>query len=65
MAKNILKAGFALTVTTRTPGKAELFCKENPGCHFGSLADVAASSDVIIVCVTDTPVSRERKIVLF
>ncbi len=54
MCKNILKAGFSLTVNTRSPGKAELFAKEN-NCKSGSLRQVAETSDVIIVCVTDSP----------
>jgi 3-hydroxyisobutyrate dehydrogenase-like beta-hydroxyacid dehydrogenase len=54
MCKNLLKAGFTLTVNTRTPGKAELFAKEN-SCKSGTLQQVAESSDVIIVCVTDSP----------
>ncbi len=54
MCKNILKAGFKLTVSTRTAGKAELFAKEN-NCKSGTLREVAETSDVIIVCVTDSP----------
>lgn len=54
MARNILKAGFTLTVNTRTPGKAEAFAREHQ-CRSGTLRQVAEESDVIIVCVTDSP----------
>jgi len=54
MAANIARAGFPLTVWNRTPGRtaglAEL------GASVGrSPAEVAAASDVTIVCVSDTP----------
>lgn len=59
MARNLLRAGYSLTVTTRTPGKAEGFAAENSGLGgvtaVKTAAEVAASSDVIITMVTDTP----------
>lgn len=61
MAKNILKAGFELIVATRTPGKAEGFvssCLEaskEARVRAGSIADVARGSEVIVLCVTDSP----------
>ncbi len=62
MARNLSKAGFALTVATRTPGKAERFAAEvranNPAARVQAAttpAAVAAASDVIITMVTDSP----------
>ena len=58
-ARNLIKAGFALTVATRTPGKAEKFAEEN--ASLGKVtavqtpAEVASDSDVIITMVTDSP----------
>jgi 3-hydroxyisobutyrate dehydrogenase len=54
MAHNLLKAGFPLTVWNRTAGKME------PLVAAGAVAgrdpaDVAAQSDVVVVCVSDTP----------
>jgi 3-hydroxyisobutyrate dehydrogenase len=59
MARNLLKAGFPLTVATRTPGKAEKFAADN--ASFGSVkavdtaAEVASVSDIIVTMVTDSP----------
>lgn len=55
MALNILKAGFALTVSTRTAGKAEQFAAQHKSCKAGTIADVARVSDVVVICVTDSP----------
>lgn len=59
MARNLLKAGFALTVATRTPGKAETFAEVNASLGtvraVKSAAEVAATSDLIITIVTDSP----------
>jgi len=59
MARNLMKAGFPLTVATRTPGKAERFAAEagSPGevRVASSAADVAAASEVVITMVTDSP----------
>lgn len=54
MAHNLLKAGFPLTVWNRTASKAEslLAAGAEAGQH---PADVAARSDIILVCVSDTP----------
>lgn len=54
MALNLLKAGFAVTVWNRTVGRME------PIVAAGAIAghtpaDVAAHSDIIIICVSDTP----------
>ncbi|MBO0723431.1 MAG: NAD(P)-dependent oxidoreductase [Blastocatellia bacterium] len=59
MARNLLRAGFNLTVSTRTPGKAEKFALENEALGnlkaAGSAAEVAAASEVVISIVTDSP----------
>jgi len=58
-ARNLLKAGFTLTVATRTPGKAEKFTAESSS--LGSVtavstpAEVASMSEIIITMVTDSP----------
>ncbi|MGA3057862.1 MAG: NAD(P)-binding domain-containing protein, partial [Candidatus Limnocylindrales bacterium] len=54
MAANLLRAGAQLTVWNRTPGRA------GPLLEMGaraaeSAAAVAARSDVIVMCVSDTP----------
>lgn len=54
MARNILKAGFPLTVWNRTSARMEPLVEA--GAQAGlSPADVAARSDVILICVSDTP----------
>jgi 2-hydroxy-3-oxopropionate reductase len=59
MARNLLRAGFNLTVATRTPGKAEKFAADNSSLGqvkaAGSAAEVAAVSEVVISIVTDSP----------
>jgi 3-hydroxyisobutyrate dehydrogenase len=54
MARNLLKAGFDLTVWNRTTSRAELLVSEGAK-RSGSAADLAAQCDVIIICVSDTP----------
>lgn len=54
MAANILRAGFPLTVWNRTPGRADELVAA--GAHLASSpADLAARSDIVISCVSDTP----------
>lgn len=54
MAHNLLKAGFPLTVWNRTASKMEPLVAA--GARAGrNPADVAAQSDVVLVCVSDTP----------
>jgi 3-hydroxyisobutyrate dehydrogenase len=54
MAANLLKAGAPLTVWNRTAGRAAALL--DLGAAEGrSPADVAANSDVVVVCVSDTP----------
>ena len=54
MAANLLRAGADLTVWNRTPDRAAPLV-ERGAREAASPADVAASSDVIVVCVSDTP----------
>ncbi|MCI0338421.1 MAG: NAD(P)-dependent oxidoreductase [Acidobacteria bacterium] len=59
MARNLLRAGFNLSVATRTPGKAEKFATENSSLGnvnaVGTPAAVASTSEIIITMVTDSP----------
>ncbi|MGH9836235.1 MAG: NAD(P)-dependent oxidoreductase [Blastocatellia bacterium] len=59
MARNLLKAGFPLTVATRTLGKAEKFAAENSSLGdvkaVSTPAEVAAASEIIVTMVTDSP----------
>jgi 2-hydroxy-3-oxopropionate reductase len=59
MVRNLLKGGFPVTVSTRTPGKAEKFAAESASLGtvkaVQTAAEVAAASDVIITMVTDSP----------
>ncbi len=54
MAHNLLKAGFSLIVWNRTAGKMEplVAAGAQPAAD---PADLAARSDIILVCVSDTP----------
>ena len=54
MARNLMKAGFALTVWNRTASKAEPFAAE--GAKVAETpANLAGQCDVIVICVSDTP----------
>ena len=54
MAHNLLKAGFPLRVWNRTAARMDSLIEA--GAEAGSSpADVAANSDITIVCVSDTP----------
>lgn len=54
MAHNLLKAGFSVIVHSRTPAKAQPVL--TAGAAWASTpAQAAASADVVITCVTDTP----------
>jgi len=58
MVRNLLKAGYPVTVHNRTESKGRALLEE--GALWGaSSADVAKKSDVVITCVTDTPDVRE------
>jgi 3-hydroxyisobutyrate dehydrogenase-like beta-hydroxyacid dehydrogenase len=54
MARNLLKAGFDLTVWNRTASKAQALAGEGAKVA-DSPADLAARCGVIFVCVSDTP----------
>jgi 3-hydroxyisobutyrate dehydrogenase len=54
MAANLRRAGFELTVWNRTPGRAADLVAHG-ATEAASPADVARSSDVVVVCVSDTP----------
>lgn len=54
MARNLLKAGFDLTVWNRTASKAEALGREGASVA-RSPAELAAQCDVILICVSDTP----------
>jgi 3-hydroxyisobutyrate dehydrogenase len=53
MAANLARAGFPLTVTTRTPGKAEAWVAEHGGEAVSTPAEVARNSDAVITMVVD------------
>ncbi len=54
MAANLARAGFDVTAWNRTPGRAPEL--ESLGVARASTpAEVAASSDVVVICVSDTP----------
>ena len=54
MAANVLRAGYDLTVWNRTPGRITPLAEAGAAVAAGP-ADVAARSDIIITCVSDTP----------
>jgi 3-hydroxyisobutyrate dehydrogenase len=54
MAANLLRAGFALTVWNRTAERAEPLAAAG-ALAAASPAELAAASDIIITCVSDTP----------
>jgi len=54
MARNLLKAGFDVTVWNRTAAKMGTLAAEGAGTA-ATPAELAAQCDVIFVCVSDTP----------
>jgi len=54
MARNLLKAGYSVTIHNRTKAKANKLLAEG-AAWAASPAQVARNSDVVITCVTDTP----------
>lgn len=58
MARNVMKAGFPLTVWARRPERAEAIRGEGAGWA-ESPADLARESDVVITIVTNSPDVRE------
>jgi 3-hydroxyisobutyrate dehydrogenase len=58
MAANVLKAGFPLTVWNRTRDRADALAAAGATVA-GTPAELAAASDIIITCVSDTPDVQE------
>jgi 3-hydroxyisobutyrate dehydrogenase len=54
MAANLARAGFGLTVWNRTPGRAPEL-DELGAARAPTPTEVAAASDVVVICVSDTP----------
>jgi 3-hydroxyisobutyrate dehydrogenase len=54
MAANIARAGFPLTVWNRTPGRSGSLL-ELGAAEAATAARLAADSDVVVICVHDTP----------
>lgn len=54
MALNLLAAGYPVTVYNRTPGRGQEAVQKGAN-QVGSPAAVAAQSDLVITCVSDTP----------
>ncbi len=54
MARNLMKAGFRVTVHNRSRGKVEELVREG-AADGGSPAGVAKASEVVMLCVPDTP----------
>lgn len=54
MARNLIKAGFRLTVHNRSAGKTAELVREG-AADGGSPAGVAAASRIILTCLPDTP----------
>ena len=56
MARNLAKAGFPLSVTTKTFSKAEDFARDVPGTRaFKTPQEVGRESDVVVSSVPDAP----------
>lgn len=54
MARNLLKAGFELRVWNRTAARMDELAAEG-AVPTGGPAELAAASDIVITCVSDTP----------
>jgi len=54
MAANLLRAGHSLTIWNRTPGRAPALL-EAGAVEASDPAGVAAASEVVVICVSDTP----------
>lgn len=54
MARNLLKAGFIVSVWNRTASKMDALVAEGAQAQ-STPAEVAANSDIVITCVSDTP----------
>ena len=58
MALNIVRAGYPLTVWNRTPGRAADLLSEGAK-EMASAREVASASDIVIMCLTDSPQVEE------
>ena len=58
MARNLLKAGYRLTVWNRTRAKAEALVGDGAKVA-GSPSEVAAASEIVMACVTNSPDIQE------
>lgn len=54
MAANVCRAGFEVTAWNRTPGRATALL-DLGATEADTPADVARASDIVVVCVSDTP----------
>lgn len=54
MAANLLRAGFSVTVWNRTAGRASALIDAG-ATQAATPRDVAAASDIVVLCVSDTP----------
>jgi 3-hydroxyisobutyrate dehydrogenase len=54
MAANLVRAGFTVTVWNRTPGRASSLLDAGAG-EAADPAALAETSDVVVICVSDTP----------
>ena len=54
MARNLLKAGYAVNLLTRTRSKVEDLIAEG-GVWYNTPKEIAQASDVVITCLPDTP----------
>jgi 3-hydroxyisobutyrate dehydrogenase len=60
MARNLARAGFPITVTTRTAEKGAAFARDVPGARAAASAEeVGRESDVIVSSVPDAPEVEE------
>jgi len=55
MARNLAKAGFPLTIFTRTAAKAAALASELGARAAASAAEVGKASDVVVSCLPDSP----------
>ena len=55
MAANLSRAGFGVTAWNRTPGPARRSSTQLGTRRADTPAAVAAASDVVVICVSDTP----------
>jgi 3-hydroxyisobutyrate dehydrogenase-like beta-hydroxyacid dehydrogenase len=59
MARNLARAGFGLSLATRTPGKARALAAELGARAFDSPEELARACDVVVSCLPDAPEVEE------